>query len=148
MQFFELNIDGLVGPTHHYAGLSQGNLASISHKGITAQPKTAALQGLKKMRFLHQLGLKQAVLPPQQRPNLGLLQQLGFHGHWPGKGREWVNVADEGDVVALVKDLRVGFGQGVECWIVENGASAHDVRPYLTAVETGQAVWKGLCARD
>lgn len=80
MQFFELNIDGLVGQTHHYAGLSFGNIASQSHKGIKANPKEAALQGLKKMRFLHQLGLKQAVMPPHQRPNLHLLHQLGFIG--------------------------------------------------------------------
>jgi pimeloyl-ACP methyl ester carboxylesterase len=74
--------------------------------------------------------------------------QPGPRGRWPGKGREWVNVADEGDVVALVKDLQVGFGPGVDCWVVDNGATAHDVRPYLTALETGQAVWKGLRARD
>lgn len=67
-------------------------------------------------------------------------------GHWPGRGRAWTNIADEADVVALVKDLRAGFGSGVDCWIVDNGATAHDVRPYLTAVETGQAVLAGLDA--
>lgn len=71
----------------------------------------------------------------------------GPRGRWPGKGREWVNVADQGDVVALVKDLRVAFGPGVDCWVVDNGATAHDVRPYLTAEETGRAVRNGLESR-
>ena len=68
----------------------------------------------------------------------------GPRGRWPGPGRSWVNVADQGDVVALVKDLRGGFGPGVDCWVVDNGATAHDVRPYLTAVETGRAIAAGL----
>ena len=77
---YELNMDGLVGPTHHYAGLSFGNVASTTNAGIHANPKMAALQGLSKMRFLHALGLKQAVIPPHFRPSLPLLRQLGFMG--------------------------------------------------------------------
>ncbi len=76
----ELNLDGLVGPTHHYAGLATGNLASTTHALMLSNPQAAALQGLKKMRLLHQLGVKQAVLPPHQRPNLKLLARLGFKG--------------------------------------------------------------------
>ena len=72
--------------------------------------------------------------------------RTGTRGRWPGKGREWVNVADQGDVVALVKDLRVAFGPCVDCWVVDNGATAHDVRPYLTALETGKAIWAGIDA--
>ena len=68
----------------------------------------------------------------------------GSRGRWPGPGRAWVNVADQGDVVALVKDLRGAWGPGVDCWVVDNGANAHDVRPYLTAVETGRAIAAGL----
>ncbi len=78
---YELNMDGLVGPTHHYAGLSFGNVASITHRGTHANPKMAAIQGLHKMRFLHDLGLKQAVIPPHFRPCLPLLRQLGFTGN-------------------------------------------------------------------
>jgi succinylarginine dihydrolase len=81
---FELNMDGLVGPTHHYAGLSPGNLASTNNAFATANPQAAALQGIEKMLLLHKLGLKQAVLPPHQRPNLDLLYQLGFKGS-PGE---------------------------------------------------------------
>lgn len=77
---YEVNFDGLVGPTHHYAGLAKGNLASIHNAYTTANPKAAALQGLKKMRLLHELGIKQAFFPPHLRPNLSLLYQLGFTG--------------------------------------------------------------------
>jgi pimeloyl-ACP methyl ester carboxylesterase len=79
-------------------------------------------------------------LDPAPTPAVG----AGRRGRWPGEGRRWVNVADECDVVALVKDLRQSFGAGVDCWLVDNGATAHDARPYLTAVQTGQAVVEGL----
>ena len=65
-------------------------------------------------------------------------------GRWPGPGRAWTNVADRADVVALVKDLRGAFGSAVDSWLVDNGATAHDVKPYLTAVETGRAILNGL----
>lgn len=80
MNVYELNIDGLVGPTHNYAGLAPGNVASISNAKTASNPQQAALQGIKKMRFLYELGLKQAVFPPHQRPNLKLLYALGFTG--------------------------------------------------------------------
>ena len=80
MTVYELNLDGLVGPTHHYAGLAYGNTASMAHSNTPSNPAEAALQGIQKMRLLHQLGLKQAVLPPQLRPNLKLLHTLGFTG--------------------------------------------------------------------
>ena len=68
----------------------------------------------------------------------------GMRGAWPGGVESWVNVADAGDVVALVKDLRPLFGRRVACYLVHNGSHAHDVRPYLTAVETGAAIAAGL----
>jgi succinylarginine dihydrolase len=77
---YELNMDGLVGPTHHYAGLAEGNKASTTNALSTSNPQAAALQGLEKMRLLFDMGLKQGVLPPHQRPNLQLLHQLGFKG--------------------------------------------------------------------
>lgn len=80
MTSYELNMDGLVGPTHHYAGLSPGNMASTSNALSPSNPQAAARQGLAKMRLLHEMGLKQGVMPPHQRPNLQLLQQLGFSG--------------------------------------------------------------------
>src|SRR5260221_2016617 len=74
----EYNFDGLVGPTHNYAGLSRGNVASLAHSGQTANPRAAALQGLGKMRFVASLGVGQAVLPPHERPSLRTLRRLGF----------------------------------------------------------------------
>ena len=76
----EYNFDGLVGPTHNYAGLSPGNVASLSHRGQSANPRAAALQGLSKMRFVASLGVGQAVLPPHERPSLKTLRRLGFRG--------------------------------------------------------------------
>ncbi|MEO5971055.1 MAG: N-succinylarginine dihydrolase, partial [Bdellovibrionia bacterium] len=76
----EVNFDGLIGPTHHFAGLSFGNIASTLHQGQTSNPKKAALQGLKKMKVLHDLGLKQGVIPPLCRPDLRVLKNLGFTG--------------------------------------------------------------------
>ncbi|TMB10706.1 MAG: succinylarginine dihydrolase, partial [Deltaproteobacteria bacterium] len=69
----EYNFDGLVGPTHNYAGLSHGNVASLAHSGRPASPRGAALQGLAKMRFVASLGVGQAVLPPHERPSLRTL---------------------------------------------------------------------------
>lgn len=77
----EMNFDGLVGPSHNYAGLSHGNIASSKHKGKAANPRAAALQGLAKMRRLIDLGLPQAVLPPQERPFVPGLRALGFGGN-------------------------------------------------------------------
>jgi succinylarginine dihydrolase len=76
----EHQFDGLVGPTHHYAGLSPGNLASQAHAGEPSNPRAAALEGLAKMRRVRELGVAQAVLPPQPRPSIELLRRLGFTG--------------------------------------------------------------------
>ncbi|MHA2937251.1 N-succinylarginine dihydrolase [Vibrio sp. RC27] len=80
MSAYEVNFDGLVGLTHNYAGLSFGNVASTSNKSAVANPKLAALQGLDKMKALTDLGFKQGVLPPQDRPCIETLRQLGFTG--------------------------------------------------------------------
>ncbi len=76
----EANADGLIGPTHSYAGLSPGNLASSLNKGEASNPRAAVLQGLDKMKRLSDLGLPQFVLPPHERPNIPFLRSLGFTG--------------------------------------------------------------------
>lgn len=81
MTAYESNFDGLIGPTHNYGGLSDGNLASAKNAGLAASPKQAALQGLDKMLAMHEAGLWQGVLPPQQRPFLPALRQAGFSGN-------------------------------------------------------------------
>ncbi len=77
---YEVNFDGLVGPTHNYAGLSVGNVASLKNAAQASNPKQGALQGLAKMKALSDMGLKQAVLPPLERPDVHVLRKLGFTG--------------------------------------------------------------------
>ncbi|MDP9142690.1 MAG: N-succinylarginine dihydrolase [Pseudomonadota bacterium] len=76
----EANFDGLVGPTHNYAGLSFGNVASTRNAERHSNPREAARQGLMKMHALSEMGLYQGVLPPQERPHLPTLRRLGFSG--------------------------------------------------------------------
>ncbi|MBX7514746.1 N-succinylarginine dihydrolase [Qipengyuania sp. GH38] len=83
MSLVEINFDGIVGPSHNYAGLSLGNIASSSHGGDTSYPRAAALQGLGKMRSNMELGLAQGFLLPLPRPNLGLIRDLALDADAP-----------------------------------------------------------------
>ncbi len=76
MTLAEINFDGLVGPSHNYAGLSLGNLAAAAHAGEVSYPRAAALQGLAKMRGNLALGLAQGFLVPLPRPNPVWLDDL------------------------------------------------------------------------
>jgi succinylarginine dihydrolase len=80
MAAIELNLDGLVGPTHHYGGLGLGNVASQRHRHEVSNPRAAALEGIAKLRLMVALGIPQAVLPPQERPLVSALRRLGFAG--------------------------------------------------------------------
>jgi succinylarginine dihydrolase len=80
MTTVEINFDGLIGPTHNYAGLSLGNIASAANMGAVARPRAAALQGLAKMRRLMDLGVAQGFLPPPLRPATAVLRLAGFDG--------------------------------------------------------------------
>ncbi len=73
----EINFDGIVGPSHNYAGLSLGNLASAKNANQTSFPRAAALQGLDKMRHNLRLGLAQGILLPHPRPDWPWLESLG-----------------------------------------------------------------------
>ena len=73
----EINFDGIVGPSHNYAGLSLGNLASAKNANQASYPRAAALQGLAKMRHNIRLGLPQGVLLPHPRPDWEWLERLG-----------------------------------------------------------------------
>ena len=75
MTLVEINFDGIVGPSHNYAGLSLGNIASASHKCDPSYPRAAALQGLAKMRGNMARGLAQGYLLPLPRPPQRLLLQ-------------------------------------------------------------------------
>jgi succinylarginine dihydrolase len=77
MSLVEINFDGIIGPSHNYAGLSLGNLAATANAGKVALPRAAALQGVEKMRHNIRLGLAQGVLLPHPRPNRAWLAALG-----------------------------------------------------------------------
>nr|WP_314900324.1 N-succinylarginine dihydrolase [uncultured Deefgea sp.] len=93
---FEANFDGLVGPTHHYGGHSFGNIASTGNAKQAANPRQAALQGLSKMKALADLGYRQGVLPPQERPALWLLRDLGYTG-------------TDNEIINSLKDTQQGY---------------------------------------
>lgn len=76
----ELTLDGLVGPTHNYAGLSLGNIAAATNAGATSAPRAAALQGIEKMRLMVEMGVAQGLLLPHDRPRARLLAAMGFEG--------------------------------------------------------------------
>ena len=77
MALREINFDGIVGPSHNYAGLSLGNLAATANAGAVSYPRAAALQGLAKMRANRALGLEQGFLLPLPRPKTSFLEALG-----------------------------------------------------------------------
>ncbi|RNJ63496.1 MAG: N-succinylarginine dihydrolase [Porphyrobacter sp. IPPAS B-1204] len=83
MSMTEINFDGIVGPSHNYAGLSLGNIASATHGGDPSYPRAAALQGVTKMRGnLARLGV-QGFLLPLPRPNSALLDALALDDTTP-----------------------------------------------------------------
>jgi succinylarginine dihydrolase len=77
MALVEINFDGIVGPSHNYAGLSLGNLASTRNAREVSQPRAAALQGVDKMRANLALGLAQGIFLPHPRPDRVWLAELG-----------------------------------------------------------------------
>jgi succinylarginine dihydrolase len=119
----EVNFDGLVGPTHNFAGLSFGNVASSQHGGRTSSPRQAALQGLEKMKALVAMGLKQAILPPHERPHLPSLKKLGFQGK------------DEAAVIAsaaaLAPNLLASVSSASNMWV----ANAATVSPFADSAD-------------
>jgi succinylarginine dihydrolase len=77
MAVSEINFDGIIGPSHNYAGLSLGNLASATNALNISHPRDAALQGIEKMRHNIGLGLSQGFFVPLPRPNHEWLGDLG-----------------------------------------------------------------------
>lgn len=125
VNYSEYNFDGLVGPTHNYAGLGSGNLASMGSKHHVSHPKAAALEGLAKMKLLAELGVPQAVLPPQRRPHLGYLRSCGY-GREPRELLE--NAAQSGD--AGRRDLAIASSASA-MW----AANAATVSPSLDTAD-------------
>ncbi len=124
----ELNLDGLVGPTHNYAGLAAGNLAAQRWKHSASNPRAAALQGLAKMKFLADLGVPQAVLPPHERPDLSMLRQLGFGG----SDAQVIEAAGRSDPVLLAACYSASSMWAANAATVSPGADTADGRVHFT----------------
>lgn len=124
----EFNFDGLVGPTHNYAGLAHGNLAAASNQGKTSSPRRAALQGLAKMRALMALGIPQAVLPPHDRPHVASLRQMGFSG----SDADVVRAAGEASPVLLANVSSASAMWTANAATVSPSADTSDGRVHFT----------------
>lgn len=77
-----------------------------------------------------------------------VLDRLRPSATWPPGLRDWTNICDRADVVALTKQLAPLFkapsGGTVVDVLIDNGSHAHDLVPHLTAAPTGAAVAAGL----
>ncbi len=124
----EANFDSIVGPTHNYAGLSRGNVASMSHRGEVARPRDAALQGLAKMRLLHDLGVPQGVLPPQARPAVEVLRALGYGG----SDSEVIDRASREDPLLLARCSSASAMWAANAATVSSSAESGDGRVHLS----------------
>ncbi len=141
----EVQFDGLVGPTHNYAGLSPGNVASARHAGAASNPKQAALEGLRKMAFVRRLGVPQAVLPPHERPSLQALRSLGFQG----RDEEVLASAaryEGGHLLRLVSSASAMWSANAAT--VTPSADTHDGRCHLTAANLTTMFHRSIEARE
>ncbi|MEO8383736.1 MAG: N-succinylarginine dihydrolase [Betaproteobacteria bacterium] len=129
MPAVEANFDGLVGPTHNYSGLSFGNIASAKNHGIIANPKLAALQGLKKMKALADMGFTQGVLPPQERPCMATLRALGFEG----SDADVIRAAARHSPLVYASVLSASSMWSANAATVSPGANTADGRVHFTA---------------
>ena len=125
----EANFDGLVGPTHNYAGLAPGNLASARNKGSIANPRAAVLEGLAKAKSLADAGLDQGLLPPQERPLIFALRQLGFDG--PDDGAVWERAYRAEPALAL-NMMSASSMWAANAATVSPGSDAADGRVHFT----------------
>ena len=135
----EVNFDGLIGPSHNYGGLSDGNLASSRNAGDVSNPREAALQGLEKMRTLLRAGLTQGVLPPLPRPNFDLLVSAGFSG----SDRQIIEQAAE-QAPRLLKIAYSGSMWTANAATVSPSADTQDGRLHLTAANLSTMLHRSL----
>ena len=119
MSLREINFDGIVGPSHNYAGLSLGNLASTRNAGEVSQPRAAALQGLAKMRANLALGLAQGIFLPHPRPDRGWLAELG-------------TTIEEADVVLAANAMSASAMWAANAATVSPAPDAADGKCHLT----------------
>jgi succinylarginine dihydrolase len=140
MQAKEYNFDGIVGPTHNYAGLSHGNLASAKNKLSVSNPRAAALEGLAKMRTLHEMGMPQAVLPPHERPHVSTLRRLGFSG----SDAEVIGRAYQHDPVLLAACSSASAMWAANAATVSPSADCADGRVHFTPANLGGLLHRSI----
>lgn len=128
----EANFDGLVGPTHNYSGLSFGNIASAKNQGVLANPKLAALQGLRKMKALADMGFTQGVLPPQERPDVAALRAVGLGGAGVDDG-EVIRTAAREALLVYSSALSASSMWSANAATVSPSANTADGRVHFTA---------------
>jgi succinylarginine dihydrolase len=161
MNLQEVQVDRLVGPTHHFGGLGVGNLASQQHSGQVSNPAAAALQGLDKMRLVAGLGAVQVILPPQPRPDFRFLRSLGFAGSDADVLRQAYNEAPgllsaatscSAMWTANAATVTPGVDSDVESstvTIANLDSSLHRaIEPQQTASELRRALPEGCCIID
>jgi len=135
----EINFDGLIGPSHNYAALSPGNRASAANVGQVSQPRTAALQGLAKMRRAVDAGLMQGLFLPHDRPATGWLRQLGFTGDDSA-----VAVAASADRVCFAQAMSASPMWTANAATVSPAADTADGRCHLTVANLGAMPHRSL----
>ena len=90
------------------------------------------------------LGIRNLIFDRLEPPPLPDDSSGQLLGRWPGSVGHWINISDRSDIIALVKDLRPGFGPHIDNYVVDNGVKPHDAIRYLTTEVLGRAVQKGL----
>lgn len=136
----EFNFDGLIGPTHNYAGLSYGNVASASHQAEPSRPRSAALQGLEKMKFLAGIGIGQCVLPPLQRPRFEFLREIGF----TGTDRQLLDKAWAADPVLLATCYSASSMWTANAATVSPASDCEDGRLHLTTANLSSTLHRSI----
>lgn len=144
MAAYEVNFDGLVGPTHHYAGLAFGNTASMSQRMTVSNPRQAALQGLAKMKLMMDLGIKQGILPPRERPNIPWLRGLGFSG----SDADVLEQAHKADHALLAAACSASSMWAANAATVSPSADTIDVRVHFTPANLVSNLHRAIEAQE
>lgn len=137
----QARVDALIGPeTQVVVAHSIGSVAAYEvlcarqDHGVRALVTLGSPLGIRNLVF-------DRLRPTPSREN----GASTVRGAWPGgPGLVWTNLADEGDVVALVNDLRPLFGAEMKTGIVRNGTHAHSAGAYLTDELCGRAIAQAL----
>ncbi|MDP1560833.1 MAG: N-succinylarginine dihydrolase [Pirellulaceae bacterium] len=142
--FVECQFDSLVGPTHNYAGLAFGNVASERHRAQASNPRLAARQGLEKMWQVASWGVPQAILPPLVRPQLGWLRHLGFSG----SNAEVIRHAAATDPALLAAAYSASSMWAANAATVSPSPDTNDGRLHLTPANLASSLHRSLESHD